>query len=172
VRILSFFIFCFCIQIFITLLRLLNTHLAYLSRRGYVFVDYVARAHPPFPDELPNGVRHMLHIPMNALTSGPTGGGGLGPDADPAAPRAVSFEWWDSVCPPEDVVEVELVETNRELNITEVSTGLERFVRWAEKLRGMDEECVKIVGGMPFDYLCVFSLFFWLLRAFYFILFH
>ncbi|KAJ7083431.1 hypothetical protein C8R44DRAFT_894480 [Mycena epipterygia] len=88
--------------------QLLNTHLAYLSRRGYVFADYVTGAHPPFPDKLPNGVRHMLHIPMNALTSGPTGGGELGPNADPVAPRAVSLEWWDGVCPPEDVVEVEL----------------------------------------------------------------
>ncbi|KAJ7364732.1 hypothetical protein DFH08DRAFT_950295 [Mycena albidolilacea] len=58
--------------------QLLNTHLAYLANRGYVFVDYIARDHPPFPDTLPNGTRHMLHIPMNAFTSGPIGGGSWG----------------------------------------------------------------------------------------------
>ncbi|KAJ7667126.1 hypothetical protein B0H17DRAFT_1089062 [Mycena rosella] len=53
---------------------LVNTHLAYLSDRAYVFVDYIARDHPPFPDKLA-GVRHWLHVPANAFMSGPTAGG-------------------------------------------------------------------------------------------------
>ncbi|KAJ7718968.1 hypothetical protein DFH07DRAFT_316960 [Mycena maculata] len=135
--------------------QLLNTHLAYLSNRGYVFVDYIARDHPPFPDTLPDGTRHMLHIPMNALTSGPTGGGSLGQGADPKSVRAVSLEWWDAVCPSEQVVEVPVGETVQELNITDASAGEERLVRWAGKLRSIEAECVKVVGGSPFDYMFI-----------------
>ncbi|KAF7344133.1 SH3 and PX-domain-containing 3 [Mycena venus] len=138
--------------------QLLNTHLAYLANRGYVFVDYIARDHPPFPDTLPNGTRHMLHIPMNALTSGPTGGGSWGDGVDAAVhPRPISQRWWDVACPAEKVVEVHMAETMRELNITDESTGEERLVRWAEKLRGMEEECVSVIGGTPFDYMFIGS---------------
>ncbi|KAJ7092322.1 hypothetical protein B0H15DRAFT_1021070 [Mycena belliarum] len=134
--------------------QLINTHLAYLAHRGYVFPDYIARDHPPFPDALPNGTRHMLHIPMNAFTSGPTGGGELGAGADPHSPRAISLEWWDAVCPRAQVVEVTVADVVRELGITETSTGEERLMRWAAKLRDMKAECVTVIGGSPFDYMC------------------
>ncbi|KAJ7147636.1 hypothetical protein C8R43DRAFT_527856 [Mycena crocata] len=137
--------------------QLLNTHLAYLANRGYVFVDYIARDHPPFPDTLPNGTRHMLHIPMNALTSGPTGGGSLGDSADPKVSRAVSQEWWDAACPADQVVEVQMSEAVKGLNITDSSTGEERLIRWADKLRKIEAECVKVVGGSPFDYMFIGS---------------
>ncbi|KAJ7493811.1 hypothetical protein FB451DRAFT_1551155 [Mycena latifolia] len=137
--------------------QLLNTHLAYLANRGYVFPDYIARDHPPFPDTLPNGTRHMLHIPMNALTSGPTGGGTLGDGADPNIPRAVSFEWWTAACPPAQVIEIQMGDAVRELDITDSSTGEERLMRWAAKLRDIEAECVKVVGGSPFDYMFIGS---------------
>ncbi|KAJ7033565.1 hypothetical protein C8F04DRAFT_1104333 [Mycena alexandri] len=135
--------------------QLLNTHLAYLANRGYVFVDYIARDHPPFPDELPDGTRHMLHIPMNALTSGPTGGGSWGEGANPGAPLPVSKDWWISSCPASETVEVQLADTMKELNITDSTTGEERLVRWAEKLRSIEAECVTIIGGSPFDYMFI-----------------
>ncbi|KAJ7652459.1 hypothetical protein DFH06DRAFT_1331089 [Mycena polygramma] len=133
--------------------QLLNTHLAYLTNRGYVFVDYIARDHPPFPDALSNGTRHMLHIPMTAFTTGPTGGGAWGPHSSPAVPRGVSQRWWELACPPERVVEVQLSATMRELNITDATSGAERLLRWAEKLREMPQECVAVVGGTPFDFV-------------------
>ncbi|KAJ6632311.1 hypothetical protein B0H10DRAFT_11762 [Mycena sp. CBHHK59/15] len=140
--------------------QLLNTHLAYLAGRGYVFVDYIARDHPPFPDTLPNGTRHMLHIPMNAFTSGPTGGGpwhfGDG-SADASAPRGISQARWDAVCPPARVVELNLAATHAELGVGEGTTGAERLQRWAAKLRTMEEPCVSVVGGSPFDYMFVGS---------------
>ncbi|KAJ7185251.1 hypothetical protein C8R46DRAFT_981785 [Mycena filopes] len=132
--------------------QLLNTHLAYLANRGYVFVDYIARDHPPFPDELPNGTRHMLHIPMNALTSGPTGGGSWGEGSDPAVPRPVSQNWWDAACPPPKIVEVHMAETMQELKITDSTPGQERLMLWAEKLRNIEADCVSVIGGTPFDY--------------------
>ncbi|KAJ7196469.1 hypothetical protein GGX14DRAFT_526712 [Mycena pura] len=132
--------------------RLLNTHLAYLANRGYVFVDYIARDHPPFPDTLPNGTRHMLHIPMNAFTSGPTGGGSWEADAYPWAPRAISQEWWDAACPEADVIEVSTPKVNEELNVTADTSGEERLLRWAEKLRDIEGRCVRVVDGTPFDF--------------------
>ncbi|KAJ6575776.1 hypothetical protein DFH09DRAFT_1031906 [Mycena vulgaris] len=137
--------------------QLLNTHLAYLANRGYVFVDYIARDHPPFPDTLPDGSRNMLHIPMNALTSGPTGGGSLGDDVDPKIPRAISFEWWTAACPSSQVVELQMAATVKELNLTDSSTGEERLTRWAEKLRNIEAGCVQVVGGSPFDYMFIGS---------------
>ncbi|KAJ7663092.1 hypothetical protein DFH06DRAFT_1087918 [Mycena polygramma] len=138
--------------------QLLNTHLAYLANRGYVFVDYIARDHPPFPDALPNGTRHMLHIPMTAFTTGPTGGGSWGSNpntlpVNPAVPHGVSQRWWEAACPPEKVVEVQLGATMEELNITDATSGAERLLRWAEKLREMPQECVSVVGGTSFDFV-------------------
>ncbi|KAJ7157781.1 hypothetical protein C8R46DRAFT_1112844 [Mycena filopes] len=137
--------------------QLLNTHLGYLANRGYVFVDYIARDHPPFADTLPGGERHMLHIPMNALTSGPTGGGSWGPDAKPGVPLPVSQKWWASSCPDAEVVEVNVGDTVRELNITDSTQGDERLRLWGEKLLGIEAACVKIVGGSPFDYMFIGS---------------
>ncbi|KAJ7616655.1 hypothetical protein FB45DRAFT_757151, partial [Roridomyces roridus] len=138
--------------------QLLNTHLAYLSHRGYVFKDYVASAHPPFPDTFPNGTQIHLRIPMNAITSGPTGGGSLGVNVDETrTPRAISLEWWDTVCPPSEVVELGLGETNDELGMSGETTGLEKLNRWVEKLRRIEAPCVKITGGEPFDWMFIAS---------------
>ncbi|KAJ7274052.1 hypothetical protein C8J57DRAFT_1063121 [Mycena rebaudengoi] len=72
-----------------------------------VFCDYTPRDHPPFPDTLPDGTRHFLSIPMNAMVSGPTGGGPyfIDPPEDGASnpPRAISREWWERVCPARQV---------------------------------------------------------------------
>ncbi|KAJ6575767.1 hypothetical protein DFH09DRAFT_1455260 [Mycena vulgaris] len=128
--------------------QLLNTHLAYLANRGQVFI---ARDHPPFPDTLPDGSRNMSHIPMNALTSSPTGGGSLGEGVDPNISRAISFEWWTAACPQSQVVELQMTATVKEL--TDSSTGEERLIRWAEKLRNIEAGCVQVVGGSSFDYM-------------------
>ncbi|KAJ7605969.1 hypothetical protein DFH06DRAFT_1150280 [Mycena polygramma] len=136
--------------------QLLNTHLAYLAHRGYIFVDYTPRDHPPFPDTGPNGTRHLLHIPMNAFTSGPTGRGSLGPNTD-AIPRAASLEWWNLVCSTKlkDVVEVDIVATAKELNFSDATSGHDRLLGWASKLRDIEAPCVNVVGGSPFDYLFI-----------------
>ncbi|KAJ7615972.1 hypothetical protein FB45DRAFT_935035 [Roridomyces roridus] len=134
---------------------LVNSHLAYLANRGYVFRDFVASAHPPFPDTLPDGSRRPLSIPMNAFTSGPTGGGHLGIDPDVDEPRAISKEWWDKLCPPSEVVEVNLDETLKVLNLTDDTSGMETLTRWADKLGKMEAPCVMISNGEPFDWLAM-----------------
>ncbi|KAF7360690.1 SH3 and PX-domain-containing 3 [Mycena venus] len=137
--------------------QLLNTHLAYLSQRSYVFPDYIARDHPPLPDTLANGVRHWLHIPINAFMSGPTAGGPLSSSGqDDLMRRSVSHEWWSIVCPPMEVVVVNLQDTMRELELDDVSDGADIMARWAAKLLDMAAPCVSIVssdsGKAVFDY--------------------
>ncbi|KAJ7696365.1 hypothetical protein B0H16DRAFT_1350503 [Mycena metata] len=138
--------------------QLLNTHLAYLSHRAYVFPAYVPRDHPPFPDTLEDGTRHWLRIPMNALVSGPTGGGPLSANGtDSLMRRAVSQEWWDTVCPKQDVVVVKLHDAQHELRVDDKTDAAELSVRWAKKLREMSAPCVSIEGGPVFHYLLIGS---------------
>ncbi|KAJ7358334.1 hypothetical protein DFH08DRAFT_770205 [Mycena albidolilacea] len=135
--------------------QLLNTHLAYLSERAYVFPDYTPWDHPPFPDTLENGTRHMLHIPMNAFVSGPTGGGPLSSDGknDSLMRRAVSEQWWDMVCPQRDVVVVKLHDTMRQMKLDGMSEGADILTNWTDKLLKMSAPCVSIEGGSVFDYM-------------------
>ncbi|KAJ6548127.1 hypothetical protein DFH09DRAFT_628855 [Mycena vulgaris] len=136
--------------------QLLNTHLAYLSQRAYVFVDYIPRDHPPFADNLPDGTRHWLHVPMNAFVSGPTGGGPMSADgSDPLERRAVSEAWWNVVCPPHRVEVVKLYDTLWNLGLNGKSDGAEMMSKWAKLLRGMTAPCVLIEDGAPFDYLFI-----------------
>ncbi|KAJ7485884.1 hypothetical protein FB451DRAFT_1231354, partial [Mycena latifolia] len=138
--------------------QLLNTHLAYLTDRAYVFPSYIPRDHPPFPDTLANGTRHMLHVPMNAFVSGPTGGGPLSADwSDSLTRRAVSEEWWNAVCPRKDVVVIKMYETMRKMRLDENSDGEEMMARWAHKLLKMSAPCVSIETGPPFDYIFIGS---------------
>ncbi|KAK7039802.1 SH3 and PX-domain-containing 3 [Favolaschia claudopus] len=135
--------------------QLMNTHLAYLSQRAYVFPQYIPRDHPPFPDTLENGTRHMLHIPMNAFVSGPTSGGPLSADSsDSLAGRAVPEEWWNIACPREQVVVVDLHQTMSELGIdSSKDDGGKILERWAAKLSEISAPCVSIEGGSVFDYI-------------------
>ncbi|KAJ7063857.1 hypothetical protein C8F01DRAFT_1129596 [Mycena amicta] len=95
----------------------------------------------------------MLHIPMNAFTSGPTGGGSWCPHAPRGTPRGISQAWWDVVCPDSEVVELSLPKVNGELGIDAQTSGAQRMMGWASKLKGMKEQCVKVVDGTPFDFL-------------------
>ncbi|KAF7360688.1 SH3 and PX-domain-containing 3 [Mycena venus] len=134
--------------------QLLNTHLADLSKRAYVYPGYIPQDHPPFPDTLANGTRYLLHIPMNAFVSGPTGGGPLSSEGeDSITRRAVSEEWWHLVCPRSEVVVVNLHDTMRDLRLDGSSEGKEIIDRWADKLLKISSPCVSIEGGSVFDYL-------------------
>ncbi|KAK7023080.1 SH3 and PX-domain-containing 3 [Favolaschia claudopus] len=130
--------------------RLLNTHLAYLANRGYVFVDYRPRDHPPLPDTFPNSTRAVLRVPMNAFTSGPTGGGSWGRTS--SVPRPISRQWWDTVCPHERIVEVRFQELLRNANVTEESPGDVLLTSLAKELRAIPDECVSLIDGAPFDF--------------------
>jgi hypothetical protein len=97
----------------------------------------------------------MLHIPMNAFVSGPTGGGPLSSDGKNGSlmRRAVSEQWWDMVCPRKDVVVVKLHDTMRKMKLDGMSEGADILTNWADKLLKMSAPCVSVEGGSVFDYM-------------------
>ncbi|KAF7319641.1 SH3 and PX-domain-containing 3 [Mycena chlorophos] len=140
--------------------RLLNAHLAQLSDRAYVFPAYIPRDHPPFPDTLPNGTRHMLHIPMNAFVAGPVAGGPLSddPTADILTRRSISEEWWDIVCPRKSVKVLNVYHVHNEFGYNpEAVEGAEILSKWAKKLREMDDMCVSVEEFSIFHYSLIGS---------------
>src|ERR1700733_15278838 len=88
------------------------SYLAYMSNRSFVFEDYVW-SHTPFPYTIYDFALRPKRIPLNAFISGPTAGGPISlPSSSPPPtphqtqqrqqhthPRAISAEWWETVCP-------------------------------------------------------------------------
>ncbi|KAJ7838801.1 hypothetical protein B0H14DRAFT_3087046 [Mycena olivaceomarginata] len=124
--------------------RLMNAHLAYMSKRAYVFNDYVwAPEHYMWPlhQQPPNGPR----TPLNAILSGPMAGGPWDP-SDPA-PRSISERWFDVVCPQEErrvIVSADIKPPLADL------PGAEVFAAWETLLRDAPERCVEIVSA-PYE---------------------
>jgi hypothetical protein len=87
------------------------SYLAYMANRSFVFEDYVW-SHTPFPYTIYDFALRPKRIPLNAFISGPTAGGPISlPSSPPSSshqtqqrqqhthPRAISAEWWETVCP-------------------------------------------------------------------------
>ncbi|KAL1742710.1 hypothetical protein HDZ31DRAFT_75337 [Schizophyllum fasciatum] len=139
--------------------RLMNAHLAYASKRAYVFQDYIwKREH--YPWQQPRFLVDPPHTPMNALIAGPAVGGEWDPD-DPA-PRAVSAAYWEEACPP---AERRVISTReiKEAQGHHWDDGDVIFRAWRALLLDAPERCVEIVpedrekDGHP----QVFDLFLW-----------
>ncbi|KAJ7889122.1 hypothetical protein B0H14DRAFT_2243318, partial [Mycena olivaceomarginata] len=74
---------------------LMNTHIAYVSGRAYVFQDYYwAHEHYQWPKQ--KWVNVAPRTPLNAIVPVPVAGGPF--EADDPAPRAVSEAWFDVIC--------------------------------------------------------------------------
>ncbi|KAJ7334679.1 hypothetical protein DFH08DRAFT_916123 [Mycena albidolilacea] len=137
--------------------RLMNVHLAYMSKRAYVFSDYVwAREHyqwPPVqqPESNPR-------TPLTAIVSGPMAGGLW--DAGDDAPRSISDRWFDVVCP---VSERHLIYTPDVKPIVANLSGDALFAHWQKILLESTERCIEIIPPTPdIDHLPqVFDLWLW-----------
>ncbi|KAL0568818.1 hypothetical protein V5O48_013162 [Marasmius crinis-equi] len=117
---------------------LMNAHLAYMSKRSYVFQDYVWK--PDYYAWPPNQfLQNPPHTPLNAIIAGPTAGGLW--EAGDKAPRSVSDEWFDTVCPHSE---------RRVINTRDVkpslvqSQGNEIFEAWRKLLEEAPERCIEI----------------------------
>ncbi|KAF7293605.1 hypothetical protein MIND_01139700 [Mycena indigotica] len=129
--------------------RLMNTHLAYVSDRAYVFADYWwAPEHYPFPPAPRSGTR----TPMNALIAGPVVGGSWHPEKtlpiDPLhtnPPRAISERWWETVCPPSSrrLINTEDIKPHI-LGGLDHAPGQLIFDTWHKILLSANESCVEI----------------------------
>ncbi|KDQ18539.1 hypothetical protein BOTBODRAFT_28926 [Botryobasidium botryosum FD-172 SS1] len=121
---------------------LLLSHLAYLSNRAYVFRPFQwAMAHTPFHVQ---GERRAPRVPLSALLGGPVTGDPWGPGE--TAPRAITDEWWEVVCPPERRVQVDAVAIKHRFNDTKAD-GLTLMRKWAKLLGDTQASCVEIVPG-------------------------
>ncbi|KAL5519362.1 hypothetical protein ACEPAH_1045 [Sanghuangporus vaninii] len=128
---------------------ILNTHMAYLSNRAWVFEPYTWDRHPSSYSTYKGRVIPS-RIPLSALIDGPISGGPFPPEHP--NPRAVSVEFFDQVCPENKRSRVSIKEMNEGL---EGRPPIEIMEKYASKLLGMAELCVELYGSLehPFDWM-------------------
>jgi len=114
------------------------SYIAQLSHRSYVFEDHVW-SKLPLPYTLYDFALRPSRIPMNAFISGPSAGGPM-PDGN-LAHRAVSLEFFNTVCHPEERVTVSTA-----LAPLDASKNGDEIVQWfVDELKKVeDEPCVVI----------------------------
>lgn len=137
--------------------RLMNSYLAYKSGRAYVFQDYVWKVeYYPWPQR--KFRTWPPHTPLNALISGPTAGGPWGDGDD--APRSVSEDWFDIVCPPN---ERRIINTRDVKPAIMWDDGKKIFSTWEKLLLEAPERCIEIqpADRSEDNFPQVFDLFLW-----------
>ncbi|GJJ13481.1 hypothetical protein Clacol_007735 [Clathrus columnatus] len=108
--------------------RLMLSHLAYISKRAYVFQDVM------FGDTW--GINPWY--PLNTFISGPTAGGPF--PRGIMAPRSISAESWERHCPIKERTLLNVSVVNEELGIVhDVTEGLSVLKKWGEKLLTMTD---------------------------------
>jgi hypothetical protein len=110
---------------------LLMSYLAYTADRSFVFEDYVW-SHLPLPYTLYDFALRPVRIPLNAFISGPTAGGPM------LHSRAISAEFWDSICPPEK----RRVISSKDM--PDDAEGQAIIDWWIDRLKIIQDECVEI----------------------------
>lgn len=118
---------------------LMNTWLAHESNRAYVFHDFVwTKSHYPRPS---SAYRDWVpRTPLNAFISGPSAGGPW--EVGDNAPRSVSEDWFNIVCPKSE---------RRYINTRDLKPPLRSadgkvvFETWQKLLTDAPEKCVEIV---------------------------
>ncbi|KAF8155253.1 hypothetical protein K438DRAFT_1862851 [Mycena galopus ATCC 62051] len=134
---------------------LMNAHLAYVSGRAYVFQDYYwAPNHYQWPKE--KWVAVDPHTPLNAIVSGPVAGGPF-EEGDPA-PRSVSKEWFDDVCPKS---ERRYINTREVKPLVAQSPGTEVLAQWQKVLSEAPERCIEVVPAEEDSFAQTFDLGLW-----------
>lgn len=119
----------------------MNAHLSYVAGRTYVFQDFVWKAeYYPWPES--KMYENPPRTPLNALISGPAAGGAWDPE-DPA-PRAVSENWFEVVCP---WAERTKINTRDVKPAVWHAPGDEVLAHWAKALRDSPASCLEIVGA-------------------------
>ena len=134
----------------------MNNYLAYKTNRAYVFSDFVwKREYYPWPME--KAIEWPPRTPLPALISGPTAGDPW-PANDPA-PRSISEEWFEVVCPRE---RRKIINTREYKPSLRDAGGKEVFETWRKALDGL-ELCIEIESATREEdsYPQVFDLWMW-----------
>ena len=136
--------------------RLLNTHIAYLSKRAYVFTQFTWDLDDePFVPLDSNS--HLAdsgykvrpaRVPLTAYINSPTTGAPW-PPGDPA-PRSVSLEWWDHLCPESERLHINTTEVNARIGVDfDNDEGVDIVEKWVTYIRSLENRCVNILWGTP-----------------------
>lgn len=148
--------------------RLLNSEIARLGGRTYVFADvvwdpntndsYVAMPDEPERNHLAHGAKYRAaKLPLRAYIDAPTSGGSWPKGVK--IPRAVSNAWYERMCPPERRHLVDTKKVNTELGVNlGGAQGLEIVTKWGKYLKTLSNEpCVELVKGSDrlIDWECV-----------------
>jgi hypothetical protein len=116
----------------------MNTWLAYKSKRAYVFRDHVWH-----PDHYPWRERKYLEsrptTPVNALLAGPPAGSSW--DSDDNAPRSISEDWFNIVCP---TSERRIIYTGDVKPAVYWEQGDVIFKHWEKLLTDAPERCIEV----------------------------
>ncbi|TFK40449.1 hypothetical protein BDQ12DRAFT_679432 [Crucibulum laeve] len=137
--------------------RLMNSYLAYKTKRAYVFQNYIWKPeYYPWPRE--KFREQDPRTPLNALISGPTSGGPW--DEGDMSPRSVSLDYYNEVCPES---ERRIINTGEIKPAIMWDDGKTIFSRWEKLLLDAPERCIEIhpadraEDGFP----QVFDLYLW-----------
>jgi hypothetical protein len=136
---------------------MLHAHLSNLSRRAFVIPPYFANEHHPLGDD------QVLHVPSSAFSYSPLTGAPfpgsrgydhLDPPDEQVLPRSVSEAYYNSVCPEERRVKLDVHKVCAELGLDMKKDGVKVIAEaWAKKLLAMDDGCVDVIGHPLFDYM-------------------
>ncbi|KAJ7851503.1 hypothetical protein B0H14DRAFT_2761623 [Mycena olivaceomarginata] len=122
---------------------ILNAYLAYAAQRAYVFDNYTWEQ-GGYELSFQDGYAMPARIPLSAFISGPIVGGPM-PDKD--VPRAVSREYFLSMCPRSDTVVVDTKMIQDALAAG--ATANQIIERWVAKLRAIQSPCVELARYSP-----------------------
>ncbi|EGN95102.1 hypothetical protein SERLA73DRAFT_187410 [Serpula lacrymans var. lacrymans S7.3] len=114
--------------------------LAHETKRSYVFDDYIWRKDGTIYSDF-NGKLIPSRIPLSALVGGPLVGGEF-PDGDDA-PRAVSKDYFNKVCPNPTIIDTSIINTEHVRFDDDVS-ALQVFNLWLDKINSMDDDCIEL----------------------------
>ncbi|CCM02755.1 uncharacterized protein FIBRA_04863 [Fibroporia radiculosa] len=127
---------------------LLNSYLAYRSRRSFVFDNYTWDEFNT-PYSLSNGELIPSQIPLSTFIRGPTVGAPF--IADPSHPVAIMKKYWDQICPQPKIIHNEDILASLD---REATAGL-LIDRWVEVLGETEDRCVEV----PVDSHAIFDIF-------------
>ena len=135
-------------------------HLAYKSKRAYVFQQYIWKwEYHPWPRS--KAWDWHPHTPLSALIAGPTTGDGW--PADDPAPRSVNEDYWDLVCPPSKVRVIWTHHIKTEYNLRWTPNSKQVFDAWNKVLLEDTAQCVEVIAPQRDieDFSQVFELWLW-----------
>ncbi|KAF8189958.1 hypothetical protein K438DRAFT_1592841 [Mycena galopus ATCC 62051] len=128
---------------------LLNAYLAYAARRAYVFDNYTWERDGPeivswYGYSMSTPTRMPARIPLSAFISGPIVGGRM---RDPEVPRAISREYYLSVCPESERVILDTRKIQDALHSD--ATVIQIVDRWVTELHSIQSPCVQLARDSP-----------------------